>query len=476
MTDSTPVLLINLSSIGHPIWHVSQQEPDPDYTSQRTAAIVRQLAADHPHAAICCDAPGSFRKDVDLTYKANRPAAEAALHHQINLAKEALAADGFPIWEVNGFEGDDLIATAVQYFFRTMRRDKGPQGSVLIASADKDLLALVSDHVEVHSTRTGDRIGPAEVREKLGVDPCQVTDYLCLVGDASDNIRGAKGIGPKTAAALLEMFGNIDDIYRAIDSGDAGLKPAQLASLEELRPRLDAVRALVELRTDVPLDVAEVFKERVPQATETFMEDSQMGDMSEEVLPPSESSDPAVMHQVKPDPPPAPPRKREPETHTALAPIVEPAPAEWERCLEPRSMSDARQLAKWMHDSRMFSAYGLPQGVLSTILLGRELGMPAMASLRSVHIIKGKHALSAQLMVALILKSGLAKYFRLVESTATSCTYETHRKGNPEPTIHTYTIEDAKLAGLLSNDNWTRMPKPMLRARCKLRVGTHRLR
>ena len=72
---------------------------------------------------------------------------------------------------------------------------------VLIASADKDLLALVSDSVEVHSTRTGNRMGPAEVREKLGVDPCQVVDYLTLVGDASDNIRGAKGIGPKTAAA-----------------------------------------------------------------------------------------------------------------------------------------------------------------------------------------------------------------------------------------------------------------------------------
>ena len=85
MTDATPVLLVDLSSIGHPIWHVSQQEPDPDYTSQRTAAIVRKLAADHPHTAICCDAPGSFRKDSGL--RPTRRTAhlqEAALHHQIN--------------------------------------------------------------------------------------------------------------------------------------------------------------------------------------------------------------------------------------------------------------------------------------------------------------------------------------------------------------------------------------------------------
>ena len=110
----TPVLLIDLSSIAHPIWHMSQQEPDPDHTSQSTAAIVRRLASDHPHTAVCCDSPISFRKELDATYKANRPPAEAPLHHQIDLAREALEADGFPVWRVDGFEGDDLIATATR--------------------------------------------------------------------------------------------------------------------------------------------------------------------------------------------------------------------------------------------------------------------------------------------------------------------------------------------------------------------------
>ena len=476
MTD-TPVLLVDLSSIGHPIWHVSQQEPDPDYTSQRTAAIVRKLAADHPHTAICCDAPGSFRKDADPTYKANRPPAEAALHHQIDLAREALEADGFPVWKVDGFEGDDLIATATQKLTDGIRVGwlpgeyvpnwEGAEGplrkpNVLIASADKDLLALVSDRVEVHSTRNGDRLGAAEVREKLGVDPCQVVDYLTLVGDTSDNIKGAKGIGPKTAAAMLDMFGSLDDVYRAIDTDESFLKSAQLSSLDELRPRLDAVRALVTMRTDVPLDVAAVFKPRVPKAAEAFMED----EMDEErpiILP---------ERPPKPLPPPPPPRPRP----TELAPIaVEPGPAppEWERGLEPRDMDDARQLAKWMHESRMFSAYGTPQAVLSTMLLGRELGMPAMAALRSVHVIEGKHSLSADLMVALVLKSGLAEYFQLVESTDSICTFETKRKGAPKPTTLSYTIEQAQQAGLLQPtrsgkpSNWQKIPKQMLRARAK---------
>ena len=171
-------------------------------------------------------------RTLEPTYKANRPRAEAALHHQIDLAREALEADGFPVWRVEGFEGDDLIATATGKLM-----DREIMNSVVIASADKDLLALVSDRVRVLSTRTNDTLGPAEVKEKLGVDPCQVTDYLCLVGDVSDNIRGAKGIGHKTASALLKICGTLDDVYVSIDAGDVtGLKPAQLASLVGIAP------------------------------------------------------------------------------------------------------------------------------------------------------------------------------------------------------------------------------------------------
>ena len=82
---------------------------------------------------------------------------------------------------------------------------------MLIASADKDLLALVSEDVEVHSTRTGKRLGPDEVKAKLGVGPHLVVDYLTLVGDTADNIVGAKGIGPKSAAAILSYFGSVDE-------------------------------------------------------------------------------------------------------------------------------------------------------------------------------------------------------------------------------------------------------------------------
>ena len=288
----------------------------------------------------------------------------------------------------------------------------------------------MSDHVEVHSTRNGDILGPAEVREKLGVDPRQVVDYLALVGDVSDNIKGAKGIGAKTAAGLLGIFGNLDDVYGSIDERTAALKPSQLASLEELRPRLEAVRALVTMRIDVPLDVAAVFNERVPKSAETFMEGEPMDEEPEQPLAeptgtpvparapapeivlgqvfprpksaeevmdgatmdedlPSADDVRGILKDVKTEAPPpsfyeselakhepTPVAAKEPEP-TALVPIEEPAPAEWERGLEPRSMHQAVLLAKRMHDSRMFDGYGTPQGVLSTVMLGRELGMPS---------------------------------------------------------------------------------------------------
>jgi 5'-3' exonuclease len=82
------IVLIDLSSIAHPIWHMSQSEPDPNHTSQQIVARIRALASDKPHVAICCDSGRSFRHDIAPSYKANRPEAEAPLHHQIALARE----------------------------------------------------------------------------------------------------------------------------------------------------------------------------------------------------------------------------------------------------------------------------------------------------------------------------------------------------------------------------------------------------
>ncbi len=126
---------------------MSGSQPDPDWCSTQIVDRVRSLTAKHPKAAICCDKGKSFRHALDPTYKAQREAAPASLHHQIALAKERLAADGYPVWAVPGFEADDLIATGAK-----LAESIGV--NVVVFSADKDLLQLVNARVRVVSPHT----------------------------------------------------------------------------------------------------------------------------------------------------------------------------------------------------------------------------------------------------------------------------------------------------------------------------------
>lgn len=199
VVTTEPILLIDLASIVYPLWHMSGREPDPDWTSIRSVARVHELAAGRAHVAVCGDLGRSHRKDLDPTYKANRPEKDAPFVHQMRLTKDALIADGFPLWEVQGFEADDVIATATMQAVEAGR-------SVLIASSDKDLLQLVDDaaDIRVRSLTNGAIYDAKAVEDKFGVPPSKMAHFLALVGDSADNIKGVPGIGPKKAAALLK--------------------------------------------------------------------------------------------------------------------------------------------------------------------------------------------------------------------------------------------------------------------------------
>lgn len=109
---------------------------------------------------------------------------------------------------------------------------------------------------------------------------------------------------------------------------------------------------------------------------------------------------------------------------------------------------------------------GKPGDVLACIITGHELGLGPMQALRSIHVVKGKPILSADLMVALVKRSSACRYFRVVESTPERAVYETQREGDPEPTRLAWTMQDAKRAKLTGNGNWQKHPAAMLRARC----------
>jgi hypothetical protein len=134
---------------------------------------------------------------------------------------------------------------------------------------------------------------------------------------------------------------------------------------------------------------------------------------------------------------------------------------------EPGGVQEALDLARVLFKSGLVPrALATPEAVFYVIAAGRELGFSVVQSLRSLHIIDGKLVMSADMMVGQVLRSGLAEYFVLIESTDKIATYETKRHGAPAPTRMSYTIEQATRAGLVSKQNWKLHPEAMLRARC----------
>jgi DNA polymerase I len=190
----------------------------------------------------------TFRHILYPLYKANRSAPPEDLICQLDAVFELLAAFDIPLIKIPGYEADDLIGTASRIF--------EPECSVFIVTPDKDLAQLVRDEVRI--LRPGknqnelELLGTKEITEQFGVPPEQFTQFLTLTGDTSDNIPGAKGIGPKTAAALLGKYGSLENIYRHL--GDISPKTRQ--SLEEFQPQLELIKQLVTIRTDLHIDLS----------------------------------------------------------------------------------------------------------------------------------------------------------------------------------------------------------------------------
>jgi hypothetical protein len=441
------IILIDLSSLAYPLFH--------------TAADPSTVSTDRPFAAVCCDAGKSFRSELAASYKANRPERDATLQHQILLAKEQLIADGYPVWAVPGFEADDLIATAVR-----MTLSNYADLSVIIVTADKDLLQLVGPRVKAFGATNGVVADESAVGAKFGVLPGQMRDYLTVVGDTADNIPGARDIGKKTAGDLLAKFGSLDALYEKLEKDGAaacGIKPAIAQSLKAFKASgaMETARKLVTLRDDVEIPFDTIFAERRPADAQSMtLEDEPIDGADDEPLPPAKVVDGQA-------PPAASDGTMAVREQTVIAP-----PADWERSLEPRTMRDARILADDMHKSRMFAAYGSPHAVLSTIMVGRELGVPAMAALRSIHNIEGRHSLSAALMVALVLKSGMAEYFEPEEFDEKHAIFVTKRRGARKEVRVEHTIDMAVTAQLMKKDsNWMKIPVDMLVARAQSRLA-----
>ncbi|MDO9460824.1 MAG: DNA polymerase I [Alphaproteobacteria bacterium] len=194
------------------------------------------------HIAVIFDsARKTFRNDIYPAYKANRDEPPEDLKPQFSIIRDAVRAFNVVAVEQPGFEADDLIATFVQ-------QAQARQARVTIVSSDKDLMQLVGDGVDMLDPMKNIHIGPDQVFEKFGVRPDRVVDVQALAGDASDNVPGVPGIGIKTAAQLIQEYGDLDTLLAR--AGEIK-QPKRRENLLEHAQMARISRELVRLRSDV---------------------------------------------------------------------------------------------------------------------------------------------------------------------------------------------------------------------------------
>ncbi len=211
----------------------------------------------------------TFRKQMFASYQSHRPKMDEGLVGQIEKVHDVVRSFGIPVYELDGYEADDVIGSLARQAIDTQ---------VIIVTGDRDLLQLVEDdkiltYMPVKGLSEAKIYGEKEARERLGVDPKQIPDYKALAGDQSDNYPGVAGIGPKTASQLLGTFGSVEALYEAIQKKDKRLLDMSPNVLEKLAHGAeDAVlsKDLATIRTDAPvhlnLDESKIVSLDTPQS------------------------------------------------------------------------------------------------------------------------------------------------------------------------------------------------------------------
>ncbi|MBL0637189.1 DNA polymerase I [Aeromonas dhakensis] len=259
MAPSNPLILVDGSSYLYRAFFASQQADLRTSTGLPSGAVrvmanmMRSLRKQYPdcHVAVVFDAKGkTFRDDIYPEYKANRASMPDDLRSQVAPIHQMIKAMGFPFLMVEGVEADDVIGTLA-------RQATEKQLPVLISTGDKDMAQLVSDHVTLIDTMKDVKTDREGVIEKFGVPPELIIDYLALMGDKVDNIPGMTGVGEKTALALLQGIGSIDEIAANLDKVAALGFRGSKAFADKFREQEEQVRlsyVLATIKTDVELE------------------------------------------------------------------------------------------------------------------------------------------------------------------------------------------------------------------------------
>ncbi|MDJ0877589.1 MAG: DNA polymerase I [Halieaceae bacterium] len=255
---TAPVVLVDGSSYLYRAFHALP--PLTNSSGLSTGAVkgvtsmLRRLQKDYPEStiAVVFDAKGkTFRDDIYPEYKANRPPMPDELREQVEPIHQIVEAMGLPLLIIEGVEADDVIGTLAA---EAEARDR----DVVVSTGDKDMAQLVNDRVTLVNTMTDTVMDVAGVQDKFGIPPGHVIDFLALMGDKVDNIPGVAGVGEKTALALLNGLGGLDDIYANLDKvAELEFRGAKTmgAKLESEKDAAYLSYQLATIKTDVDLPV-----------------------------------------------------------------------------------------------------------------------------------------------------------------------------------------------------------------------------
>ena len=247
MPAARPLILIDGSSYLFRAFHalppLVSSRGQPTGAIKGVISMIRSLKKEYPDSpvAVVFDAKGStFRNDIYKEYKAHRPPMPDELRGQIEPIHQIIRAMGLPLLVVPDVEADDVIGTLAAQASKQQRE-------TLVSTGDKDLAQLVTDHVTLINTMTGERLNPEGVVTKFGLPPARIVDFLALTGDKVDNIPGVPSVGPKTAVKWLQQYDSVDNLIAHADdiAGKVG---------EKLRDNIEQLRLSYELAT-IKLDV-----------------------------------------------------------------------------------------------------------------------------------------------------------------------------------------------------------------------------
>ena len=249
MSTEDPIILVDGSSYLYRAYHalppLENSKKQPTGAIKGVISMIKKIRIDHPESdlAVVFDAKGkTFRHDMYTEYKANRPPMPEDLVSQIEPIHKIIQLMGIKLIMISGVEADDVIGTLAE----DARKKKL---DTVISTGDKDMTQLVCKNVSVVNTMTGELLDESGVKEKFGVPPEHITDYLALIGDKSDNVPGVDKVGPKTAVKWLDEHTNLENVIKNAESlgGKVG---------ENLRSSIDTLKLahdLVTIKRDVEL-------------------------------------------------------------------------------------------------------------------------------------------------------------------------------------------------------------------------------